>query len=116
MLVDDHKILRDGIKAILEKSPDYLVAGEADNGSDAVTLAKTLRPNLILMDIGLPVMNGIEATIEVVRHCPNTRVIILSMDDDDDMVVTAFRAGASGFLLKKASSQDLLAALRMVAR
>jgi DNA-binding NarL/FixJ family response regulator len=116
ILVDDHKILRDGIKAILEKSNDFRVIGEADNGTDAVSLARKFRPDLVLMDIGLPGMNGIEATTEVIRHSPATKVIILSMYDDENAVVDAFKSGARAFLLKKASSGDLLDALRTVAR
>jgi DNA-binding NarL/FixJ family response regulator len=115
VLVDDHKILRDGIKALLDQSADFQVTGEADNGSEAVRLAKKLQPNLMLMDIGLPGMNGIEATTEVIRHCPTTKVIILSMYDDENSVVEAFRAGARAFLLKKASAGDLFDALRTVA-
>jgi NarL family two-component system response regulator LiaR len=116
LLVDDHKIMRDGIKTILERTPDFVVLGEAETGSDAVTQARKLHPDLVLMDIGLPGMNGIEATIEVLRHCPGTKVMILSMYDDENSVVAAFRSGARAFLLKKASSADLLDALRTVAR
>ena len=116
LLVDDHKILRDGIRTILERTSDFQVVGEADSGSDAVSQSKRLQPDLILMDIGLPGMNGIDATSEVLRHSPDTRVTILSMYDDENSVVTAFRAGARAFLLKKASSSDLLDALRTVAR
>jgi DNA-binding NarL/FixJ family response regulator len=81
-----------------------------------VSQARKLRPDLILMDIGLPGMNGIEATNEVLRYLPNTRVMILSMYDDENSVVAAFRSGARAFLLKKASSSDLIDALRTVAR
>jgi len=116
LLVDDHKILRDGIKTILDRTPDFHLAGEAESGSDAVTMSKKLHPDLVLMDIGLPGMNGIEATVEVLRHCPGSRVIILSMYDDENSVVAAFRSGARAFLVKKASSSDLLDALRAVAR
>src|SRR5438552_3491109 len=114
LLVDDHKIMRDGIRTILERTPDYRVVGEAENGSDAVSLSRKLRPDLVLMDIGMPGMNGIEATGEVLRHCPNSRVMVLSMYDDENSVVAAFRSGARAFLLKKASSADLLDALRAV--
>src|SRR5205823_14575938 len=74
LLVDDHKIVRDGIKTILERTPDFRVVGEAESGSDAVSLSRKLHPDLVLMDIGMPGMNGIEATSEVLRHCPNSRV------------------------------------------
>jgi DNA-binding NarL/FixJ family response regulator len=116
LLVDDHKIMRDGIKAILERSPEFRVVGEAENGSDAVNLSRRIHPDLVLMDIGLPGMNGIEATSEVLRHCPGSRVIMLSMYDDGNSVVAAFRAGARAFLLKKTSSSDLLDALRAVSK
>lgn len=116
LLVDDHKIMRDGIKTILERTPDFRVVGEAENGSDAVSLTRKLHPDLVLMDIGLPGMNGIEATTEVLRHCPSSRVMMLSMYDDENSVVAAFRSGARAFLLKKASSSDLLDALRAVSK
>jgi len=116
VLVDSHKILRDGIKAILERSSDFRVIGEADNGSDGVSLARKLAPHLILMDVGLPGINGIEATSEVLRHCPSTRVVILATYNDENSVVAAFKSGARAFLLKKASAADLLDALRTVAQ
>jgi NarL family two-component system response regulator LiaR len=116
LLVDDHKILRDGIRTILERTPDFYVVGETDSGSDAVTLSRKLHPDLILMDIGLPGMNGIDATGEVLRHCPGAKVMMLSMYDDENSVVAAFRSGARAFLLKKASSSDLLDALRTVSK
>src|SRR5712691_10567332 len=116
LLVDDHKIMRDGIKTILERTPDFRIVGEAENGSDAVSLCKKLRPDLVVMDIGLPGMNGIEATTEVLRHCPGSRVMMLSMYDDENSVVAAFRSGARAFLLKKASSSDLLDAVRAVSK
>jgi len=116
LLVDDHKIMRDGIKTILERTPDFRVVGEAESGSDAVSQARRLHPDLVLMDIGLPGMNGIEATTEVLRHCPAAKVMILSMYDDENSVVAAFRSGARAFLLKKASSADLLDALRTVSK
>lgn len=116
LLVDDHKIMRDGIKTILERTPDFRVVGEAESGSDAVNLSRRLHPDVVVMDIGLPGMNGIEATTEVLRHCPATKVMMLSMYDDENSVVAAFRSGARAFLLKKASSGDLLDALRTVSK
>jgi DNA-binding NarL/FixJ family response regulator len=116
LLVDDHKILRDGIKAILERTTEFHVVGEAENGIDAVKICKKIQPDLVLMDIGLPGMNGIEATTEIVRCCPSTHVMILTIYDDENTVVAAFRAGARAFLVKKASSADLLDALRTVSR
>lgn len=116
LLVDDHRIMREGIRTILERSSDFRVVAEADNGTDAVQISKKIRPDVVLMDIGLPGMNGIEATTEVPRHCPTTKVVMLSMYDDEHSVVAAIRSGARAFLLKKASSGDLLDALRTVAK
>lgn len=116
LLVDDHKIMRDGIKAILRQSSDFIVVGETDNGTDAVQMARNLRPIIVLMDIGLQGLNGIEATTEILRHHPDIRVIILSMYDDEHSVVSAIRSGARAFVLKKASDSDLVDALRTVAK
>jgi len=116
LLVDDHKIMRDGIKAILQHSGEFQVVGEADNGADAVQVCRQKHPDIVVMDIGMPGLNGIEATTELLRHCPNTRVIILSMYDDEHTVISAIRSGARAFVLKKASDNDLLDALRTVAK
>jgi len=116
LLVDDHKILRDGIKAILERTADFRVVAETEDGSSAVTLCGKLQPDLVLMDLRLPGINGIEAATEIVRRCARTRVIILTMYDDENSVVAAFRGGVRGFLLKKASSADLVDALRIVSQ
>jgi DNA-binding NarL/FixJ family response regulator len=116
MLVEDHKIVRDGLKTIIERYPEFRVVGEADDGSCAIGMCKKLNPDVVVMDIGLPGLNGIEATTEILRYCPNTRVMILSMYDDENSVVAAFRSGARAFLLKKASSADLLDALRAVSK
>ena len=116
LLVDDHKIMRDGIKAILRQNADFTVVGETDNGTDAVQMAKQLRPDIVLMDIGLQGLNGIEATTEILRHCPDIRVVILSMYDDEHSVVSAIRSGARAFVLKKASDSDLVDALRTVGK
>lgn len=116
LLVDDHKIMRDGIKAILKHSEDFSVTAEAENGADAVQICRKSTPDIVLMDIGLPGLNGIEATTEILRHCPDTKVIILSMYDDEHSVVSAIRSGARAFVLKKASDNDLVDALRTVAK
>ncbi|MBS1825456.1 MAG: response regulator transcription factor [Acidobacteria bacterium] len=116
LLVDDHKIMRDGIKAILKTGNEFNVVGEAEDGAEAVVLAKKLRPHLVLIDINLPKLNGIEATGEIVRHCPESKVIILSMYDDENSVVSAIKGGARAFVLKRASDHDLLDALRTVAK
>jgi DNA-binding NarL/FixJ family response regulator len=116
LLVDDHKIMRDGIKAILRHSEEFHVAGEAENGAEAVQFCRRQKPDVVLMDIGLPGLSGIDATTEILRHCPETRVIILSMYDDEHSVVSAIRGGARAFVLKKASDNDLIDALRTVAK
>jgi DNA-binding NarL/FixJ family response regulator len=116
LLVDDHKIMRDGIRAILTRGEEFRVVGDAENGPDAVQCVKRLRPDLVLMDIGLPELSGVETTAEILRHYPDCKVVILSMYDDENSVMSAIRSGARAFVLKKASDADLLEALRMVAR
>src|SRR5712691_8157025 len=116
LLVDDHKIMRDGIKAILGRGEEFHVVGEAENGTDAVQCVKRLRPDLVLMDIGLPGLNGVETTAEILRYHPDCKIVILSMYDDENSVVGAIRSGARGFILKKVSDNDLVDVLRIVAR
>src|SRR3974377_2414298 len=116
VLVDDHKLVRDGVRTILERGAEVQVVGGAENGADAVHLCRKSQPDIVLMDIGLPGMNGIETTNELLRHCPGVKVIILSMFDDENSVVSPIRSGARAFVLKKASSTELLEALRAVAR
>ena len=116
LIVDDHKIMRDGIKAILKPALDLDVVGETDSGVDAVQMVRKLRPDVVMMDIELQGMSGIEATIEMLRHNPETRVMMLSMYDDEHSVISAVKAGARGFVLKRASDGDLIQALRTVAQ
>lgn len=116
LLVDDHKIMRDGIRAILNRASDFTVIGEAETGTDAVQFVKTTKTDMVLMDIGLPGLNGVETTAEILRHCPDCRVVILSMYDDEHSVVSAIRSGARAFILKRASDIDLVDALRIVSR
>jgi len=116
LLVDDHKIMRDGIKAILSRGDEFRVVGEAETGPDAVQSVKRHQPDLVLMDLGLPGLNGVETTVEILRFRPECKIVILSMYDDENSVVSAIRSGARAFILKKASDNDLLEALRMVAR
>ncbi len=116
VLVDDHQVLRDAIKEILAHNPDFQVVGEAASGTEAGEVCGRTDPDLVVMDIGLPGMNGIEATAELARHCPRARVLILSMYDDEASVMAAVRAGARGFVLKKACATELVDAMRTVAR
>ena len=116
VLVDDHQMLRDAIKEILLRHPEFDVVGEAGDGPGAVDVCRRTDPDLVVMDIGLPVMNGIDATGELARHSPRTRVLILSMFDDEASVMAAVRAGARGFVLKKACATELVDAMRTVVR
>lgn len=115
LLVDDHKIMRAGIKAILDQNPEFAVIGEAETASEAIAECGEKHPDIIVMDIGLPGMNGIEATDIILRNAPATKVVMLSIYDDEQSVVSAIRSGASGYVLKKASGSDLLKAIKAVA-
>lgn len=114
-LVDDQPMVRVGLKMILESEGDIEVCCEAANGEDAVTLAGAHAPDVILMDIRMPGMDGLAATVEVLKATPNSRVVILTTFDDDEYLYGALRAGASGFLLKSADGDTLVNAVRIVA-
>jgi len=116
LIVEDHKIMRDGIKALLDRSGEFTVVGDVETGTEAIRSCTEIHPDIVLMDIGLPGLNGVDSTAELLRHCPSTRVIMLSMYDDEDSVVSSIRAGARGYVVKQASSAELLDALRAVAR
>jgi DNA-binding NarL/FixJ family response regulator len=116
LIVEDHKIMRDGIRALLDRGVEFTVAGEAESGTEAIQVCTEIHPDVVLMDIGLPGLNGVDATTELLRNCPSAKVIILSMYDDEESVVSSIRAGARGYVVKRASSGDLLEALRAVAR
>ena len=114
LLVDDHKIMRDGLRVLLEKQPDLEVAGEAENGRRAVHMARELPADLVIMDIGMPDLNGIDATREIVASVPGVKVIALSMHADKVFVGEMFRAGASAYLLKHCAFEELAQAIRVV--
>jgi two-component system, NarL family, response regulator NreC len=114
ILADDHKIMREGLRALLEKQQDFEVAAEAENGLEAVQLAKKLRPHVIIMDIGMPGLNGIEATRQIVADVPSVKVIALSMHSDKRFVIEMLKAGVSGYLLKDSASEELASAIRTV--
>jgi DNA-binding NarL/FixJ family response regulator len=115
MLVDDHQLVRDGLRARLGDVPEISVVGEAGNAQDALKLAESLRPNLILVDVRLPDLSGIELTARLVDLVPDTRVMILSMYDNREYVLNAIRAGACGYVLKDAPSGEIIAAIKAVA-
>ncbi len=114
LLVDDQALVRAGLRLILEAETDLQVAGEAADGEQAVRLADELRPDVVLMDIRMPVLDGIGATAQVLRQVPDTKVVMLTTFDLDEYVVEAFRAGASGFVLKTAPPAHLVAAVRTI--
>jgi DNA-binding NarL/FixJ family response regulator len=115
LVADDQALVRVGLRKILETEPDTTVAGEAGDGEDAVAAARRLRPDVVLMDIRMPVLDGIEATRRIVAALPATRVLILTTFGLDTYVYEALRAGASGFMLKDAPPEEIVAAVRIVA-
>ena len=115
VLADDHPVVRAGIRAELEKMPGVTVVGEASDGREAIELIKTHQPNVVFMDISMKGLNGLEATGRIHKEFPNTRVIILSVHQSEEYFWQALKAGASGYLLKKAATVELAAALRRVA-
>ena len=116
LLADDHTVLRSGLRALLSVHGDLEVAGEAAEGAEAIRLAHALKPDVVVMDIGMPGVSGIDATARIRRELPLTKVLILSMHDDQGYLRQALRAGASGYVLKKAADTELLAAIRAAAR
>ena len=115
LIVDDHPLFRDGLRALLESVPDLQVMGEATTGNEVIALATSLQPDVILMDIKMPGMNGIEATRRILHTSPHIRILILTMFEDDESVFAAVRAGARGYLLKGAVQEETLRAIRAVA-
>ena len=113
-MADDHTVMRAGLRALLEKNPSLEVVEETDNGRQAVELAAALKPDVVVMDVGMPMLNGIEATKQIVNHCPETRVVILSMHSDETYVMRALQAGARGYLLKDSAAVELIGAIEAV--
>jgi two-component system response regulator NreC len=114
LLADDHTILRAGLKMMLNAQPDMEVVGEAQDGRQALQEAQRLQPDIILMDITMPDMNGIEATKQLKKVLPEVKVLILTMHEHEEYVFQALRAGASGYMLKEAADTDLISALRVI--
>lgn len=116
LLADDHQLMRSGLRLLIEQQPDLTVVGEAANVREAVALAKTLRPDVAVMDISMPNLNGIEAAHQIKQSHAEIAVIVLSMHSDESYVLRALRAGAKGYLLKDSAESDLIEAVRAVAR
>jgi len=114
LAVDDHTLFREGISALLSSIPDMVVVGEASSGEEAIVKAGELQPDIVLMDIQMPGVNGIEATRRILQTSPNIGVIVITMYQDDDSVFAAMRAGARGYILKGADQEEMLRAIRAV--
>jgi two-component system, NarL family, response regulator NreC len=115
LVADDHGIIRAGLKLLLERDNTMQVAGEAADGREAVRLAAELQPDIVIIDIGMPLLNGIDATAQILRETPSIGVIILSMHADESYIMRALNAGAKGYLLKDSADDDLPKAVRTVA-
>ncbi len=114
LIADDHGIVREGLKFVVQQEPDLEVVGEAEDGREAVRLAETLEPDVIVMDIGMPRLNGIEATAQILRRAPEAKVVILSMHEDEVYLLRALTAGVNGYLVKGSAFADLPGAVRAV--
>lgn len=116
LIADDHALVREGIIAFLRLCDDIMVVGEASDGVEAVEMAEKLRPDIVLMDINMPRLGGIEATIEIKKRSPQTKILVLTQYDDREYILRFLKAGVSGYLLKKAVGSELVTAIRAVAR
>jgi NarL family two-component system response regulator LiaR len=114
LIVDDHAILREGIRALLSLYSDIEVVGEASDGLEAINKTRQLSPNIVLMDVAMPGLGGLEATREIHKQNPNSRVVILTQHDDTEYIFPILKAGAAGYILKKAVGTELVAAIRAV--
>ncbi|HUE24527.1 MAG TPA: response regulator transcription factor [Bryobacteraceae bacterium] len=112
LLADDHTVMRNGLRLLLERQPHLQVVGEAADGRQAVAISESANPDVVIMDIGMPNLNGIEATRQIVNRNPRTAIAILSMHSDESYVIRALKAGARAYLLKDSAEADLLAAVR----
>ncbi len=116
VLADDHALVRAGLRRILEAEPDLNVIGEAGDGAEAVDLARALRPDLVVLDVSMPRMTGLQAAREISRRIPSVRTLMLSMHDHEQYFFSALQAGACGYVLKSAADEDLVAACRSAMR
>jgi DNA-binding NarL/FixJ family response regulator len=116
LLVDDHTVVRQGLRALLQAEDDLEVIGEAENGRQAVVMARKSPPDVVVMDIAMPLLNGLEATRQILKNVPATKVLVLTSYGDDECVAQLMQSGASGFLIKQTAANDLLKAIREVHR
>jgi DNA-binding NarL/FixJ family response regulator len=116
LLADDHPVVRDGLRALLGREPDMTIVAEAADGREAVRLAEEQSPDVVIMDLGMPIMNGIEATRRIVATSPHTAVVILSMHQDESYVLGSLNAGAKGYLLKDSMRKEVIEAIRAVSQ
>lgn len=116
IIADDHKLMREGLGSLLSQQADIEVVGQANNGREAVQLAERIRPDVVVMDVSMPDLNGIDATRQIVSKAPGTKVIALSMHSDRQFIAEMFRAGAKGYLLKDSAFEELASAIMKVAR
>jgi len=115
VIAEDHALVRAGMRALLSQDPEFEIAGEVDNGRDAVRIAGELRPDVILMDLTMPGMNGVEAILDIKRRHPEVRVLVLTLHKTEEFVLASLRAGADGYILKEATPAELRLAVRAVA-
>lgn len=115
LLADDHQLMRRGVRLMLEREPDLTVVGEASDGREAVALAKSLKPEVVVMDIGMPNLNGIEAAHQMTQDSPEPAIVMVSMHSDETYILRALKAGARGYLLKDSAEADLIKAVHAVA-
>ena len=116
VMADDHLVVRDGLRGMLESQPDFAVVGEASNGAEAVSLVNDLLPEVVLMDLRMPVMDGVSAIREIKTEQPEVQILVLTTYDSDADILPAIEAGATGYLLKDTSREELYAAIRATAR
>ena len=114
LIADDHGVVIDGIKQALSEHPEFEVVGEVSNGNEALEQAEVLKPDIVIMDISMPGLNGIESTRQMKKSCPDTRVIVFTMHSNKEYVVDLFRAGISGYILKSDPTSDLMLAIKAV--
>src|SRR5262249_1588592 len=112
LLADDHTVVREGLKLLLNSADDMEVVGEVENGRQAVQMAKKLRPDVVVLDLVMPVLNGIEASRQIIREVPESKVLVLSSYSDDERVQQLIEEGATGYLVKQTAANDLLIAIR----